>query len=716
MGAFAFNAGSLPHILFAAGVVALLLVTLLIRGDAFRRSALVAMNVTMLPWAVCNALFLNLANDDSLRDELGRFMAGSWALFGPACLIFLLASTGRIARYRYLASGFGVCGVVLCALSWFTDWIVHGYVELSWGGVHPAAGSLMIVPVIVLLASVSTGVILSMPSVGHWNQKTRQRYLFAVGGLALFSTLDPILLAYGVSPYPVLPIPGALGVALMLRAIGKHDLLHARGFDRATAYELAMFSVMVPLIFAIVWASGSEHLGGRGPFALTLLVPILGAVQGAALMVRKYIAAKRTQVSSDADQAVERLAVKSLEYRSDLELAEGIAEVLDSHTRLSSIQLWVSSQNTRLRPAGGSAKTRVDIDGELYDWLIENRLPLHGADLPQLRLGKSMAQMEALLSSLSAGVILPLADRDRLVGVIAAAAPPHGRMLSDGELQLLREVGRSASKSLTFINLFVEAEERIEVAKELEVAAAVQRGRTLDEVRHEFVTCQVIGHYTPAAQFGGDWWSAYELPDERVLVVIGDVTGRGVPAALVSSTAAAACQTAQALQGASCEVLSLLELLNDAVRTVGGDQYEMTSFAVLLDWDSRRITYANGGHRFPYLVRPAKDGSGTATLRPLVSRGTHLGVANPVINASTMDVEDGDLLVLFSDAAVEARNAEGKPYGDKRLQRVLERYIASAGSRACKVILDDILSHCGDITPEDDLTLVVMRLGRERAP
>lgn len=715
MSQFAFNAASVPHILFAVGLLALLLVALLIRGDAFRRSALIAMDVAMLPWAVCNALFLNL-EDPELGRALGRFMSGSWALFGPACLIFLLASTGRIARYRYLASIFAALAAIMCGLAWSTDWVVDGVRALSWGGLHPRAGSLMPLPGVLLLSSVAIGVVLSMPSIGQWNQKTRQRYLFAVGGLALVSTLDPVLLTYGISPYPLLPIPGLIGVFLMLRAIVKHDLLHARGFDRATAYEFAMFALLVPLVFAIVWASGGDHLGGRTPFALALLVPLLGGVQGAALMVRKYIAAKRTQVSSDADQAVERLAVKSLEYRSDLELNQGVAEVLENHTRLSSVQLWVSHQEAQLTPAGGNRTTNVVIDDGLYDWLVENRLPLHGADLPQLRLGKSLVPMEELLGSLDAGVILPLADRDRLVGVIAASSPPHGRMLTDGELQLLREVGRSASKSLTFINLFVEAEERIEVAKELEVAAAVQRGRTLDEVRHEFETCQVIGHYTPAAQFGGDWWSAYELPDERVLVVIGDVTGRGVPAALVSSTAAAACQTAQALQGASCEVLSLLELLNDAVRTVGGDQYEMTSFAILLDWDSRRITYANGGHRFPYLVRPSADGGDVATLRPLVSRGTHLGVANPVINAATMDVEEGDFLVLFSDAAVEARNAEGKPYGDKRLQRVLERYIVGAGSRACKVILDDVLSHCGDTTPEDDLTLVVMRVGRNRKP
>lgn len=715
MDSFALSAGSIPHFLFVFGLLVLLLVTLLIRGDAFRRSALVAMTIALLPWAVCDALFINLADtqiDVQTGARMGRFMAGSWALVGPACLIFLLASTGRIARFRHLASGFGVAGIAVCVLAWSTDLVVDGVEKLAWGGYHPAPGSLMFAPLAILLVSVVVGVILSMPAVGHWNQETRRRYLLAVGGVALFAALDPILLGYGVSPYPFLPIPGVVGVALMLRALGKHDLLHARGFDRATAYELAMFVALVPLVCAVVWASTSDYLAGGSLLALVLLVPLLGAVQASAMMVRKYVAAQRTQVSSDADQAVERLAVKSLEYRSATELAEGVAEVLCDHTRLSSVKLWVSSREIYLRPAGGTRKTQVKIEGALYDWLLENRLPLHGADLPQLRLGKSVKAMEELLESLGAGVILPLADRDRLVGAIVAAAPPHGRMLTDGELQLLREVGRSASKSLTFINLFVEAEERIEVAKELEVAAAVQRGRTLDEVRHDFTTCQVIGHYTPAAQFGGDWWSAYELSDERVLVVIGDVTGRGVPAALVSSTAAAACQTAQALQGASCEVLSLLELLNDAVRTVGGDQYEMTSFAILFDWDSRRITYANGGHRFPYLVRPARDDSGTATLRPLVSRGTHLGVANPVINAATMEVEDGDLLVLFSDAAVEARNAQGKPYGDKRLQRVLERYIAGAGSRACKVILDDILSHCGDVMPEDDLTLVVMRLGK----
>src|SRR5690606_14447652 len=104
------------------------------------------------------------------------------------------------------------------------------------------------------------------------------------------------------------------------------------------------------------------------------------------------------------------------------------------------------------------------------------------------------------------------------------------------ELQLLMEAARVAAKTLTYIGLFREAEARIEIAKELEVAKAVQHARTPGRDGRSYGICDVLAHYIPAAQFGGDWWLTHELPDGRVFVVIGDVTGRGVPAALVSST------------------------------------------------------------------------------------------------------------------------------------------------------------------------------------
>ena len=708
---WAVTAASVPHVLFVFLLLVSLLATILIRGDAFRRGSVATTIIAVLPWAIGDALLLNLADPDTAR-PMARFMAGSFSLFGPACMIFLLTMSGRLDRYRYPVLALSLLGLVACVVTWSTDLVTDGVHAISHGW-YPSAGTLMWIPLVLTVLSVGLGVYLSLPAPDQKHSARRQRYMLIMGALVMGGGMAPLLVGYGVLSYPLLPFPGAICIWLLLRAVFRHDLLHSRGFDRAAAYELAMVALLVPMVALIAWACTDGQLQGGATLALVMLVPIFGGTQAGVLMMRNHIAAKRTWVSTEADQAVERLAVKSLDYRSPLELKDGVVEVLDQHSRLSSIQLWLLFQEKHLRLTASSKKKQVEIDLDLQDWLSENRLPLHGSELPILRLHGMREPLEQLFEDLECGVILPLADRDRLVGIITAASPPHERMLTDGELQLLREVGRAAAKSLTFISLFVEAEERIEIDKELEVAAAVQYGRTLDEVRHDFTHCQVIGHYTPAAQFGGDWWSANELSDERVLVVIGDVTGRGVPAALVSSTALAACQTAQALQGASCEVLSLLELLNTAVRTVGGEQYEMTSFAILIDWDSRRVTYANGGHRFPYLVRPNKDGTGDAILRPLISRGTHLGVTDPVIQASTIDIEEGDYLVLFSDAAVEARNAAGKAYGDKRLQQVLKRYVPAAGNRACKVILDDILAHCGDKAPEDDLTLVVVRLGVE---
>jgi sigma-B regulation protein RsbU (phosphoserine phosphatase) len=188
-------------------------------------------------------------------------------------------------------------------------------------------------------------------------------------------------------------------------------------------------------------------------------------------------------------------------------------------------------------------------------------------------------------------------------------------------------------------------------------------------------------------------------------VMIGDVTGHGVPAALVTATVEGCCETAQRLLGSGFHVFDLMQLLNRSVLDVGKSEYLMSCFAAVIDADEMAVTFANAGHPFPYLCRPGE-------LRALVSRGMPLGVeAEPTIAVARMDLNPKDVIVLFTDALVESENAEGKRYGDRGLQRALRRRAAGAGARACHEIMDDALLHYGERPIREDITLVCVTVG-----
>lgn len=714
--AFVFNPASIPHLLFAVAVLGLIFSLLLSRGDTLIRATLLSACAASVAWFTSMWLLLNMGAYPA-NLSLSKFMVGCWSLFGGATTAFVVALNGSLDRHKWAVIALGAVCVFASLLTWATDLVVDGTRELPWGGFYPSAASILLVIQAALMAIPPLiGLYLANRNPSRRRHQFLDGYGFWLGILATITAASEALLCYGIGLFPFSPIFGLLTVGVLAQALLRTDLLRARGFDRASAYEVFMTFLLIPVVFTVIWASQPNHLAGGFTLVLLVLVPLFGGTQAAALMVRKHISSKRVQRDPDADMALEQLAEQSLDFRSDLELAFGLVETIEEHTRLTKVQLYVVHDERTFRRAGESdVEQPIEIGDKLLDWLIDNRSPLHGSDLPVLRLHGVRAQLEKLLDELDSDIIVPLSDRDKLVGIIATAPPIDDRALTDDEIQMLRDIGKTAAKSLTFINLFVEAEERIEIANELKLAADIRGGRSVGEVVHAFEYARVMGQYIPAAQFGGDWWSTYELPDKRVLIVIGDVAGRGVPAALVSSTAMAACHTAQAVQGANCEVHTLLELLNDAVRMVGGDKYEMSCFIALIDGVNRTVVFANGGHRRPYLARPPRQGEGPAKLHALESRGSQLGITNLVIQSSQIDFEDGDVLVFFGDAIVAALDTKGQRYGEDRLRALISTQVVDAETKACQVIMDDLRAHCADRPIEDDITLVVARLGGRQA-
>src|SRR5207248_6435076 len=119
--------------------------------------------------------------------------------------------------------------------------------------------------------------------------------------------------------------------------------------------------------------------------------------------------------------------------------------------------------------------------------------------------------------------------------------------------------------------------------KELEVARTIQE--TLvppsDLVTRPFVN--LAGYFLPASQCGGDWWTVHDMPDGRVLVVIGDVTGHGVPSAMITAAAKAACDVVRTLDGVHLTPGRLLQVINRAIFEAARRKFVMTCFASIID-------------------------------------------------------------------------------------------------------------------------------------
>jgi sigma-B regulation protein RsbU (phosphoserine phosphatase) len=237
--------------------------------------------------------------------------------------------------------------------------------------------------------------------------------------------------------------------------------------------------------------------------------------------------------------------------------------------------------------------------------------------------------------------------------------------------------------------------------KELEVARTVQNLLVPTENVIDRPFLRIAGYFQPASECGGDWWTVSDLPDERVLTLIGDVTGHGISSAIITGAAKASCDLACHITKGQITPSDLLGMMNSAIHETARRQIMMTCAAAVFDRRSGLLTVANAGHHFPYHLR---DGQ----LRPIMVHGQPLGATSGSSYESTsIPFASKDLLVWFTDGVVECENEWGEQFSDKRLRAICQR-AASAGAEAVRdAVIEAITAFRQGCAQGDDMTLVV---------
>jgi serine phosphatase RsbU (regulator of sigma subunit) len=256
--------------------------------------------------------------------------------------------------------------------------------------------------------------------------------------------------------------------------------------------------------------------------------------------------------------------------------------------------------------------------------------------------------------------------------------------------------------------LLEQTAEKARIEQELEVAKTIQDTLVPTSEPVDRGVLKFAGYYQPAAQTGGDWWTWHELVGGKILLVVGDVTGHGVPSAMITAAAKAACDVARYVYRDDVTVTGLLEIMNHAIFESAQRRFVMTCFASIFDPQRRTITYANAGHNFPYLYRA---GDGRGEFGSLMIRGNRLGDdRNSRYEAKTTDLVPGDVLIWYTDGIVECENASGEEYGEKRFRASVRRAAALDSGEMRDAIVGDATAYFGDTPRKDDITMIVGRI------
>jgi serine phosphatase RsbU (regulator of sigma subunit) len=307
----------------------------------------------------------------------------------------------------------------------------------------------------------------------------------------------------------------------------------------------------------------------------------------------------------------------------------------------------------------------------------------------------------ALKALKGTGVVLvvPMISAGSPVGMLALGPRKSEREYSTDDRQLLTTLARYAAPAIRVGQLVREqradALQRERVDQQLNVARLVQR-QFLPESLPDLQGWQMAAFYRPALRVGGDFYDFIPLPDGRVMVVIGDVTDKGVPAALVMAS------THSLLRAAAPRLTSpgaVLEVVNELLCKDTPVEMFVTCLALLLDGDSGQVTFANAGHDVPY-VRTA---DGVAELR---AKGMPLGLMpGSTYEEQTFGFQPGDRALLHSDGLSEAHSPGREMFGFHRVAALTGRSTSTQG------LIDSCLRELDAFTgpgheQEDDITLL----------
>jgi serine phosphatase RsbU (regulator of sigma subunit)/predicted ester cyclase len=241
------------------------------------------------------------------------------------------------------------------------------------------------------------------------------------------------------------------------------------------------------------------------------------------------------------------------------------------------------------------------------------------------------------------------------------------------------------------------ARERERVEQDLRVARSIQQASLPTEVP-TLEGCRISPHYGPARAVGGDFYDFLELSNGHLGLVVGDATGKGVPAALLMST------TGGMLRAVALSVDSpgeVLERVNEALSARIPANMFVTCFYAVLDPQSGRLVYANAGHDLPYLHRGGEA-------EELKARGMPLGLM-PGMGYEEKEIvlQSGDSALFYSDGLVEAHNPQGEMFGFPRLRELVAEH--DEESSLVDSLLEELYSFVGESwEQEDDITLVTL--------
>jgi phosphoserine phosphatase RsbU/P len=349
------------------------------------------------------------------------------------------------------------------------------------------------------------------------------------------------------------------------------------------------------------------------------------------------------------------------------------------------------------RPPGLGTRERIMLSSTIVEAVLTGRESLLVTDAledPRFR-----AQESIVLSNVRSAMVAPLFDNEKVLGLIYADTDDPLVRYDPDQLRAFTMLANLIAVKITNTKLLEDQRVKERMEQEMATAAEIQRN-LLPASLPETPGYEVFARQDSCLEVAGDLYDACRFSDGSLCVVVGDVSGKGMPAALLMSHTMASLRL---LYEENVPPARLVERVHRQVLRSSNARSYLTLFLGRLEPETGRLEYVNAGHNPPLLF--AADGTVTA----LETTGLPVGLIDGVaFETASVVVPPGGMLAIFSDGIPEART-EDEEFGDDRLCEELRARRDLPLEEAAEGVLGEVRRFMGDAPPTDDITIFLLR-------
>ncbi|MGF1573910.1 MAG: SpoIIE family protein phosphatase [Sumerlaeia bacterium] len=316
------------------------------------------------------------------------------------------------------------------------------------------------------------------------------------------------------------------------------------------------------------------------------------------------------------------------------------------------------------------------------------------------------ASESIIANKIRTAMVAPLIYKEQSLGVVYLDTNTRAFPYMEPDLELLTGIANQAAVAIVNAKLHSQLVEQHKVAREMEIARTIQMN-LLPKVYPSLPGYDVSAMSLPAKHVGGDYYDFLALPDGRIGFAIADVSGKGVPAAILTATTRSYLQSET--QQADTTIAETVQRINKMVhRDVTNDMY-VTMALVYLNPKNGDLEYVNAGHTHPILM------SHQGQIKFLDEGGLFLGIVDVgTYEQANESIKPGDILVMVTDGVTDILNAHNEAFGAERFYSILRQSTHMSAEEIRNAIYQACVMHRGEADQFDDFTLIVIKRQREQ--